>query len=434
MWVLSPRRFFVLMYNLRMNILVIGSGGREHALIWKLKQSLKVKNIFAAPGNGGTAQIAENVSAHTLDEIVMFLKKEKIDLVVVGPDSYLAEGLVDKVSKLGIPIFGPTKAAAEIEWSKSFAKNFMVEEGIPTAQFSTFTDINKAKEYIKEQSYPLVLKANGLALGKGVVIAQDHEEALQTLDNMMNSRVFGDAGDEVVVEEFMEGREISIHAFCDGEDAVLFPSSQDHKRIFEGDVGPNTGGMGTIAPVPWVTDEMMKEIEIKIIIPTMQGLKKRGRPFKGVLFPGIIFTKGGPKVIEFNARFGDPETQSYMRLLKADLLDILFACINGNIKEMKIEWEDKYACCIVLASGGYPGKYEKEMPIKLGNFSDDIVLFHAGAKSIQQDMVTDGGRVLGVTATGNTLGDSLAEAYESIKNINFKSMQYRKDIGQKSLN
>ena len=417
-----------------MKILVVGSGGREHALVWKLKQSPTVRDIFVAPGNAGTAQLATNLLLSTTNEIVDWLKKNRADLVVVGPDNYLEEGIVDKIKELGIPIFGPTKAAAEIEWSKSFAKQFMKEEGIPTASFHVFSDYKKASEYTKTQKFPLVIKASGLALGKGVIIAHNLNEAEQALKKMMNEKIFGSAGTEVVIEEFLVGKEISIHAFCDGETAILFPAAEDHKRIFDEDKGPNTGGMGTIAPVPWVSDKILKEIEEKIVQPTLRALKKRGRPFCGILFPGVMITDEGLKVIEFNARFGDPETEVYMRILETDLVEILLACTNGMLKKQKIKWSEKSACCVVCASGGYPGKYETGKTISgldtIHNKS--VVVFHAGTKMNGNKAVTNGGRVLGVTAVGENLKTALSKSYDAIKSISFEGMQYRKDIGKKS--
>lgn len=424
-----------------MDILIIGNGGREHALTWKIKQSPKVKNIFVAPGNAGTALIAQNVELLTTKEIISWIKKNHIDLVVIGPDNFLAEGIVDQLESLEIPVFGPTQTASKIEWSKAFAKQFMKEEGIPTAQYEVFTDIKEAKNYAINQSFPLVIKASGLALGKGVIIAQNVDGANKALGEIMSKRVFGDAGNEVIIEEYLQGKEISIHAFCDGENVALFPPAQDHKRIFENDKGPNTGGMGTIAPVPWVTKEQMKEIEEKVVIPTIKALKKRGSPFKGILFPGIMITETGPKVIEFNARFGDPETQSYMRILETDLVEILLACVNGKLKDQEIKWSNKSACCIVAASGGYPGEYNKGKIIEgLDKIESDeieksgeIIVFHAGTKSVAGNVVTNGGRVLGVTALGDNLKESLSKAYKAMESISFEGIQYRKDIGAKSL-
>lgn len=418
-----------------MNVLIIGSGGREHALAWKLKQSSKIKNVFIAPGNAGTALVGTNVSISKSEDIIKWIKNNSVNIVIVGPDDYLAEGLVDELETLKIPVFGPRKAAAKIEWSKAFAKQFMKEEGIPTAAYEVFTDIKEARKYIDEQKFPLVIKASGLALGKGVIIADTLKGAEQALEEIMGNRIFGNAGNEVVIEEYLRGKEISIHAFCDGTDAKLFPAAQDHKRIFENDKGPNTGGMGTIAPVPWVTDKDLKEIEEKVVIPAIRALEARGTPFKGVLFPGIMITKDGPKVIEFNARFGDPETQSYMRILESDLIDILFACVNGTLKQQEIKWSKESACCIVCASGGYPGNYDKGKVIHdLENIdTGDALIFHAGTKQDGGEVVTNGGRVLGVTATGEDLKESLSKAYEATETISFDGMQYRKDIGVKSL-
>jgi len=418
-----------------MDVLIIGNGGREHALAWKIKQSSKVSHIFIAPGNAGTSLVGTNINISKVEDVIEWIKNNHVDLVIVGPDDYLAKGIVDKVESLRIPVFGPTKAAARIEWSKAFAKQFMKEEGIPTAAYEIFTNIQDAKEYILEQTFPLVIKASGLALGKGVIITNNLKEAERGLERIMTDKMFGDAGSQVVIEEYLQGKEISIHAFCDGKHARLFPAAQDHKRIFDGDKGPNTGGMGTIAPVPWVTNQEMKDIEEKVIVPTIRALEKRGAPFKGVLFPGIMLTHDGPKVIEFNTRFGDPETQSYMRILESDLIGILLACINGNLEQQEIKWSKKSACCIVCASKGYPGDYDKGKTISgLENMSNnDVVLFYAGAKQKGDKVVTSGGRVLGVTAAGQDLKETLAKAYQATKLLSFEGMQYRKDIGVKSL-
>ena len=422
-------------FNIKMNILVIGNGGREHALVWKLKQSPKIKNIFIAPGNAGTSRVATNIPISKIQDIINWISKNPTDLVIVGPDNCLADGLVDKLNKLKVPVFGPTKAASEIEWSKAFAKKFMHEEGIPTARFEVFSDIKKASLYINDQQFPIVIKASGLAFGKGVIIAKDLKEANKALDEIMSDKIFGDAGSEVIIEEYLQGDEISLHAFCDGNTAILFPPSQDHKRIYDNDKGPNTGGMGTIAPVPWVTKKHMKDIEDKIVMPTLDALKRRGRPFKGILFPGVMITRNGPKVIEFNARFGDPETQSYMRILDTDLVDVIFACIDGTLDKQSIKWNSKSACCIVCASGGYPGEYKKgEVVSGLEVIKDsDAVVFHAGSKLKDGKTITNGGRVLGVTAVANTLEKALSNAYKVMESISFGGMQYRKDIGAKSV-
>lgn len=438
-------------------VLIIGGGGREHALAWKIAQSPKVRKIYVAPGNGGTAAIAENVSIAVTDieKLARFAKEKKIDLTVVGPDEPLALGIVDYFQEKGLRIFGPTKAAAEIEWSKAFAKQFMQEEGIPTAKFGIFHSYDEALAYLREVGAPIVVKASGLALGKGVYVCKTIEEAVTALQEIIVHRAYANAGDEVVIEEFLEGQEISIHAFCDGKTAVLFPAAQDHKTIFDGDRGPNTGGMGTYAPVPWVTDELLEEIKKTIVMPTLYGLARRGRPFVGCLFPGLIITRDGPKVLEFNARFGDPETQTYMRLLKTDLMDIIEACIDGYLSDYSyilknirigksIEWMSGFAACVVLASGGYPRVYKKGIPIygleqksPLNHsrewYNDKIVIFHAGTEERNGQLVTAGGRVLGVTANGETLQTALDCVYEGARLIHFDGMQFRRDIGAKAL-
>lgn len=418
-----------------MDVLIIGNGGREHALAWKLRQSPKLSQLYVASGNAGTNELAKNLTLTTKEAILGWLSTNRMDLVVVGPDNYLAEGIVDQIEAMGIPVFGPARAAAEIEWSKAFAKQFMKRHAIPTASYEVFTDLEPAVIYIETQAYPLVIKASGLALGKGVIIAKSIIEARTALQDMLQDKVFGEAGNEVVIEEYLEGKEISIHAFCDGEDAVLFPAAQDHKRTFDNDEGPNTGGMGTIAPVPWVTTEILNEIKKQVVIPTLEALKQEGRLFKGILFPGIMLTTQGPKVIEFNARFGDPETQSYMRLLETDLLEVLLACVNGTLVETEIVWSERSACCIVAASGGYPGTYEKGKPISgLDTVIEyEVLIFHAGTKMEGEEVVTDGGRVLNVSMVADDLQEALATAYRAIDHINFEGMQYRSDIGAKSL-
>lgn len=416
-----------------MNILVIGSGGREHALVWKLRQSTRVDGVFIAPGNPGTAQLGENISIDVADHhaVIACAKKHHIDLVVVGPDDALASGIVNSLQNAGIDAFGPTKEAAEIEWSKSFAKDLLKRLAIPTAEYQTFTDIRKAKEYVQGRACPLVVKASGLALGKGVVIAGTHEEAERALEDMLVRRSFGKAGETVIVEDLLQGEEISVHAFCDGETAVLFPSAQDHKRVFDDDKGPNTGGMGTVAPVPSVSEEIMNQIEREIVRPVLLELKNIGRPYKGILFPGIMLTRQGPKVLEFNARFGDPETQSYLRILKSDLVDILLACSDGGLRASTIEWEDRAACCVVLASSGYPKTYPTGMAItgiEDAEHIPDVVVFQAGTKFANERLVTNGGRVLGVSATGATLEDARMKAYAAAEIIKFDGKHFRKDI------
>ncbi len=419
------------------NVLIIGSGGREHALGWKLQQSPKVGKLFFAPGNAGTAQIGENIviGALDIDRLLAFAVKEKIDLTVVGPDDALAAGVVDAFQERGLAIFGPTQAAAQIESSKVFAKQLMHEEGIPTATFATFTKATDAKKFLQTQALPVVIKASGLALGKGVIIAATLAEAEKAIDHIMVKKKFGKAGDEVVIEEFLEGKEISVHAFCDGKSYALFPLARDHKQIYDGNRGPNTGGMGTIAPLPDISEDVMKQIEEMVVKPAFVGMKKRGMQFVGCLFPGIILTKNGPKVLEFNARFGDPETQTYMRLLVTDLFAIVMDCVEGKLAKTKIEWSQQSASCIALASEGYPGNYKKGEKIgglRKIDHKNDIVVFHAGTKKDGRTIVTNGGRVLGITATGKTLDSALTKAYAAIgeNGVSFSGIQYRKDIGK----
>lgn len=420
------------------NVLVVGSGGREHALAWKLAQSPQVSKVFVAPGNGGTAAFAENIPLAATDVagLTAFARQQEIDLVVIGPDDALALGIADALKEAGLKVFGPTRAAAEIEASKAFAKQFMAKHGISTAAFQIFTDYRAAQNYLDAQNLPIVLKASGLALGKGVIIAHTREQANAALQDILVKRMFGVAGSEVIIEEFLEGPEISIHALSDGKDFVLLPPSQDHKAVFEGGEGPNTGGMGTITPLPWVSAEDIERIKSQIVGPTLAGLAAEGRPFAGLLYPGLKMTPNGPKVLEFNARWGDPETQSYMRLLKSDLYGIFLACAEGRLAEQKIEWNGGAACCIILASGGYPGSYEKGKEIsgiEEAEKLSGVTVFHAGTALKDGKLLTSGGRVLGVTATGKDLEQALDTAYQAVGKINFEGMHYRKDIGRDSL-
>ncbi len=420
-----------------MNILVLGSGGREHALAWKIRQSTMTEKLYIAPGNGGTLSCGENVTLDINDHasIVNFCTEKNIELVVVGPDDYLATGVVDSLVAAGIFAFGPTRKAAEIEWSKAYAKEVMEAAGVPTARSKTFKDYDSAREYLATHTLPVVVKASGLALGKGVTIAQTFEEADAALKECFVDAKFGTAGQEVLVEEFMEGLEFSVHAICAGTDTLLFPSSQDHKRIFDGDKGPNTGGMGVVAPLPQVSEEVMKQIEDTIVRPTLRELDKRRRPFSGILYPGIMLTKEGPKVIEFNARFGDPEAQVYMRLMESDIVPLLFASAKGSFLGVELEWKKGAVACVVMASGGYPGAYEKGKEITGLKEAerDETVVFHAGTAREGDTFVTNGGRVLNVTATGDTLKEALAEAYRGVEGISFEGAQYRTDIGKKAL-
>lgn len=420
----------------KINVLIIGSGCREHAIAWKIAQSPRLQKLFITPGNSGTATVGENVilDLSTNQAVVEFAKKNAIGLVVVTPDDYLAAGMVDALQDAGIMAFGPTKNAAQIESSKKFSKDLMKQAGVPTATFKTFTDFDSAKSYVTSHQYPLVIKASGLALGKGVVVANNRSDAEKTLSDIMVHKVFGNAGSTVIIEEFLHGTEISVHAFCDGQTAVLFPSSQDHKQINDGDRGPNTGGMGTVVPLSWVTPVLMEEIRKKVVEPILQELNKCGTPFTGLLYPGLMITKEGPKVLEFNARFGDPEAESYMRVLDSDLLPILVACCTGTLCQTQVTWKPGAACCIIIASKGYPASSEKGVPVtgleKAGTLKD-VVVFHGGLTRRGRETLTNGGRVLGVTATGKDLPDALKKAYAGVQVIAFPGMQFRRDIGKR---
>ena len=435
------------MENTAKKILIIGAGGgREHALGWKIAQSSHVGELFFSKGNPGTAQIGTNLEIKETETtlLIEFAKKEKIDLVLVVSDDLLAQGTVDEFKKAEFRVWGPTKAASKLEWSKAFSKDFMQRHNLPTAKFQSFTDCEKAKEYVKKQALPIVIKADGLALGKGVVIAQNLIEANDALENIMVKKIFGSSGNEVVIEEFLVGPEISIHALSDGKNYKIFPTSQDHKRIGEGDTGPNTGGMGVVGPLSFVDSGMMDRIEKEIIAPTIKAMSDDGTPFEGILYPSLMLTKGGPKIIEFNVRFGDPECQVYMRLLDTDLLEIINSCIDKKLEEKEIKWKNIFACNIAVASGEYPGNYEKGKIISGIDETEkikNIVVFHAGTKYSTHstssgqvsNLVTNGGRVLGISATGETLQEALATAYEAVSKISFDGMQYRRDIGKKAL-
>lgn len=422
----------------KQNVLIIGGGGREHALAWKIAQSPQLNQLYVAPGNGGTEGIATNVAidASDVSALIAFASSRNIGLTVVGPDDALALGIVDAFTAAGLKIFGPTRAAAQIESSKAFSKALMTKAGIPTARFETFTEIQAALNYLEGRTYPLVVKASGLALGKGVSICQTPEDAQSALHNMMSAHMYGEAGNSVVIEDFLTGREVSIHAFCDGRTAALFPTAQDHKPAYDGDRGPNTGGMGTIAPVPWAEAELLNQARGLVVDPILTALSQSGAPFSGLLYPGLMIGNAGFNVLEFNARFGDPETQSYMRLLETDLLDILNACVAGNLSSQTIKWSGRTAVTVVLASGGYPGAYAKGLLISgltAAAAQPDIVIFHAGTKKAAGGLVTNGGRVIGVSATGADLKEAQAKAYAAVDLISFDGMEFRSDIGDKSL-
>ncbi len=419
-----------------MKILVIGSGGREHAIIRKLKESPRVDKIYAAPGNGGISRDAECVSIDAMDKegIVEFSKKEGIDLVFVAPDDPLAAGMVDALEGAGIRAFGPRANAAIIEASKVFSKNLMRKYNIPTADYAVFDDPSKVMEYIeKKDKYPVVIKADGLALGKGVIIAKDNAEAKDAVKEIMQDKKFGDSGNNVVVEEFLTGPEVSVLAFTDGISLKPMVSSKDHKRAFDNNLGPNTGGMGTVSPNPYYTPEIAEICRKTIFEPTVAAMNSEGRTFKGCLYFGLMITPDGPKVIEYNARFGDPETQVVLPVLKTDLVDIIEAVIDERLSHLDIEWKNEKAACVVMASGGYPVAYKKGM--KISGLDDDgqidgAIVYHAGTKYENGQFYTNGGRVLGVTALGETLDEALERAYSAVEKISFNEAHYRTDIGK----
>lgn len=417
-----------------MKILVIGSGGREHAIIKKIKQNKNVSEIYAIPGNGGIERdaICIDIKATDINAIKDFAKKNNIDYAIVTPDDPLVVGLVDALEEIKIPCFGPNKNAAIIEGSKVFAKNLMKKYKIPTAKYETFESYDKAIEYLKTAPMPTVIKADGLALGKGVIIAETKEKAFDTVKNIMKDKAFGKSGDRIVIEEFLEGVEVSILSFTDGKTVIPMISSMDHKRIGDKDTGLNTGGMGTIAPNPYYTKEIAKECFDKIFIPTISAMNKEGRTFKGCLYFGLMITKDGAKVIEYNCRFGDPETQVILPLLKSDLLDIMIATTNGNLDKVKVEFENKSAACIIMASEGYPLEYKKGFAI---NIPKDIIerVYFAGVKKENEKLLTNGGRVLGITNIADTLEKAIKLSYEDARQISFEGAYYRKDIGEKAL-
>lgn len=417
-----------------MKILVIGSGGREHAIIKKIKRNKNVSEIYAIPGNGGIERdaICIDIKATDINAIKDFAKKNNIDYAIVTPDDPLVAGLVDALEEIKIPCFGPNKNAAIIEGSKVFAKNLMKKYKIPTAKYETFENYDKAIEYLKTAPMPTVIKADGLALGKGVIIAETKEKAFDTVKNIMKDKAFGKSGDRIVIEEFLEGVEVSILSFTDGKTIIPMISSMDHKRIGDKDTGLNTGGMGTIAPNPYYTKEIAKECFDKIFISTISAMNKEGRTFKGCLYFGLMITKDGAKVIEYNCRFGDPETQVILPLLKSDLLDIMIATTNGNLDKVKVEFENKSAACIIMASEGYPLEYKKGFAI---NIPKDIIerVYFAGVKKENEKLLTNGGRVLGITNIADTLDKAIKLSYEDAKQISFEGAYYRKDIGEKAL-
>ena len=424
-----------------MRILVIGGGGREHAFSWALARSPQQPDLFIAPGNAGTAALGQNVALPPNDTegLLTFARQERIDLTVVGPEVPLVEGLADAFEAAGLPVVGPSAAAARIEGSKAFAKAFMARHGVPTASHRTFAadQYAEARAYLEAQGAPIVVKASGLAAGKGAIVCATLGEAQDALDRVMKSHAFGEAGDEVVIEAFMEGEEASVFALTDGADYVLLTPAQDHKRIGEGDVGPNTGGMGAYAPAPVVTQDLMDRICREIIEPTLEGMAQEGCPYRGILYAGVMITPDGPKVVEFNCRMGDPEAQIVLPLLDSDLVEVLRLLAEGRLRDVTLQTRPGAAACVVMASGGYPGSYQKGYPITgldAAGALPDVVVFHAGTR--QDDAgrsVTAGGRVLGVTAVGDDLAGALARAYKAVDCIHFESAQFRRDIGQKGL-
>jgi phosphoribosylamine--glycine ligase len=421
-----------------MNVLVIGNGGREHALAWKIQQSPRVKRIFAAPGNAGIAAVADLVplAADDVAALARFARDERVDLTVVGPELPLTLGIADEFHRHGLRIFGPTREAAQLEGSKAFAKELLRRHEIPTGFFSVFADADEAVRYVSEVGVPIVVKTDGLAAGKGVFICQTVKEAEDAINEVMRTRIFGDAGERVVVEEYLEGEEVSFIALTDGRSVLPMATSQDHKRAYDGETGPNTGGMGAYSPAPIVTPALQERIVREIMQPVVTALRDAKIDFRGVLYAGLMITESGPKVLEFNARFGDPECQALMVRLKSDLVPLIEACIDGRLAETDAEWDERAAACVVLAAAGYPGNYEKGKMIRgldaLRGWQNGFV-FHAGTAQRDNTVVTNGGRVLGVTALGAGIREAVQEAYWAVEQIHWDGIQYRRDIGHRAL-
>ena len=414
-----------------MKILVVGGGGREHAICWKLSKEANVDKIYCAPGNAGISNVAQciDIQDSDIENLLKFAKENKIDLTIVGPEIPLVAGIVDKFEKEGLKIFGPNKKCAQLEGSKSFSKDFMIRHNLPTAKYKEYTDLDEAISEIDSFGYPVVIKADGLAAGKGVVISENREDAITTLKEMMSDKKFGNAGDKIVVEEFLTGIETSILAFVDNDTIVPMVSSKDHKKVFEGETGLNTGGMGTFSPSEIYTEKLAKEVQEKILDKTLEGFKKDNLNYKGILFVGLMITEDGPKILEYNVRFGDPETQSVLFRLDTDLNKIISEILNNNLKNIEINYSKEESICVMLTSGGYPENYEKGKVISgLENLDSDIVVFHSGTKFDNENIVTNGGRVIGITAKGKTVKEAGEKVYENIKKINFEKMHYRKDI------
>jgi phosphoribosylamine---glycine ligase len=422
-----------------MRILVIGSGGREHAIVWKLSQSEKVKKIFCAPGNGGIKEIAElvDIKSDDIPGLLDFAKNNNIDLTVVGPEAPLVKGIVDIFKENGLKAFGPYKDVAMLEGSKVFSKELMIKFGLATAGFKVFDNPQDAKKYLNEKGMPIVIKADGLAAGKGVIIPKTIEEGEAAIDSIMVNKVFGESGDRIILEDCLEGEEASMLVFTDGKTIAPMESAQDHKRIFDNDKGPNTGGMGAYSPAPVVSKKVLESVIKNVFKPLIDGLREEGRIYKGVLYAGLMITKNGPMVLEFNVRFGDPETQAILPRLKSDLADIMLACVEGTLDKIDVKWDKSMCISVVCASKGYPDTYEKNIEIsglKEAGKIKDVVVFHAGTKNVGGKIFTDGGRVLGVTSLGKDIKSAKINAYKAIEKIKFKGMQYRKDIGDKAIN
>ncbi len=421
-----------------MKVLVIGSGGREHTLVWKISQSPKVDKIYCAPGNAGIAELAEciDITTDDINGLAGFALSDQIDLTVVGPELPLVEGIVDLFESRDLRIFGPSRQAALLEGSKVFSKEIMLKYGVPTAGAEIFSSFKKAKDYVQAKGAPLVVKADGLAGGKGAMVCHTLDEALKAIEAIMQKKIFGESGKRILVEDCLFGEEASFIVFTDGENIVPMASSQDHKRIYDGDKGPNTGGMGAYSPAPMITPDLSEKIMQEIIRPVIDGLASEGKRYKGVLYAGLIITDEGPKVIEFNVRCGDPESQAVIPRLKNDLIDIINDIIDGRLSARSLDWDERPCVCIVCASDGYPGSYQKGKLISgLQEFNNakDIILFHAGTKLSGQEIITDGGRVLGVTALGKDIKETIDKAYQAIEKIDFEGMYYRKDIGYRAL-
>ncbi len=421
-----------------MKVLIIGGGGREHALVWKISQSPKVTKIYAAPGNAGIAELAEcaPIKADDIPGLLAFAKARAVDLTVVGPEQPLSMGIVDEFTKAGLRVFGPSRKAAELEASKRFSKDLMKKYHIPTAEYEAFTDKAAAAAYVQKKGAPIVVKADGLAAGKGVVVAETVEEALRALDLIMTEKAYGTAGDRVIIEECLRGEEASFMAFSDGRTVVPMASSQDHKRVFDLDKGPNTGGMGAYSPAPVVTSQLERAVMDTIMIPTVRAMEKEGRLFKGVLYAGLMIRDGEAKVLEFNARFGDPETQPIMARLDTDLVEIMEAILDERLSALEIKWKPESAVCIVIASGGYPGSYEKGRVITgldKAARQEGVLVFHSGTAMKNGTIVTDGGRVLGVTGVGPAVAAAIDKAYKGAQEISFEGAHYRRDIGARAL-